>query len=152
MKHLFDNMEKPELVNLLINALTDSAYGILTRQGMEFFLKNTNSGYYIFCDIDGMHDLNALHGSYEPVNAMIKASCAVLRQDEVLIGRWFSGDELLVHVDTLESAIIVANRWRNEMIHNGLSGTFGVAGSVREASALVVAAKNNNNRGGINIA
>jgi GGDEF domain-containing protein len=75
----------------------DSAYGMLTRAGGEQALRRLRGPVdVVFFDIDRMHDLNSRLG-YERVNSLIRAAFHV-RSKDILICRYFSGDELLAVV------------------------------------------------------
>jgi hypothetical protein len=70
---------------------------MLTRAGGEQALKRLRGPVdVVFFDIDRMHELNSRLG-YERVNALIRSAFHA-RHKDVLICRYFSGDELLAVV------------------------------------------------------
>lgn len=76
----------------------DSAFGILTRGGLEIEARKlTGELYAIFIDLDGIHALNEKLGSYEAVDALVRKAFSMRRADLVLAiaGKWKSGDEVL---------------------------------------------------------
>jgi diguanylate cyclase (GGDEF)-like protein len=132
-----------------------SSYGCLTRQGVDAQWqrhKNKSNQSLIFLDLDKIHDLNEKWG-YTVVDAKIKASLKCRKNE--LLGRWYSGDELIIIVPTQE-ALATCNRIQNQLENNGLSGTFAIvpinknnkhiSDAVKKASALVQSAKLNDNR------
>lgn len=74
----------------------DKSFGILNRNGLEEEILKIDINFNaIFLDFDGMHELNNSIG-YENVNAIITGIFKNFSRDEVLIGRWFSGDEIML--------------------------------------------------------
>ena len=136
-------------------AYTDAAYGCLTRAGATECITLTGSEDVIFLDIDNMHALNAEYG-YAGVDGCIRESLAALRQHDISIARWYSGDEVILVVPSGDGTG-TARRLRDVMRSNGLSATFGVVcascdlvESVTRAADKVQLAKANGERGTIN--
>jgi hypothetical protein len=93
-----------------------------------------------------MHSLNEQHG-YEGVNALIRSAFEAVRAtDTLVIGRWFSGDEMVIVVPA-GSETRVASRLLACLAQNSLSGTVAVSAvasfhtAVEVASSAVQAAK-----------
>lgn len=90
---------------------------------------------------------------YTVVDAKIKASLRCRKNE--LLGRWYSGDELIIILPNQE-ALATCNRIQNQLESNGLSATFAIipinkkikhiSEIVKKASALVQLAQQNNNR------
>lgn len=75
---------------------SDVIFNILNRNGLEEKISQINEEFNaIFMDFNDIHDLNQLFG-YEKVNSKIRRSFEVFRSDKILIGRWFSGDEMVI--------------------------------------------------------
>lgn len=92
-----------------IRALSwDDTFGMLTRQGLLHAASVQPRGIrpVIFLDLDGIHTLNQQLG-YEEVNRRIHATFqdAGLRHSDI-IGRWYSGDEIVIITDGDPQAII----------------------------------------------
>jgi diguanylate cyclase (GGDEF)-like protein len=131
------------------------SYGCLTRQGIDAKWqknKNKSNQSLIFLDLDNIHKCNEQWG-YEVVDTKIKASLKCRKNE--LLGRWYSGDELIIIVST-EEAVATYSRIQKQLEDNGLSATFAVlpihrnikniSEVVKKASALVQSAKLNGNR------
>jgi GGDEF domain-containing protein len=126
----------------LVDRLThDASYGCLSRAGFE--LQWQPGGAIVFGDIDHMHRLNHDLG-YETVNEMIRDALAALRlrADTFVAGRWFSGDELVWAVPSLD-AHAFAERVRAAFASYGLGITLGVAlaGDDLQAAVQIAADK-----------
>jgi len=92
----------------------DDAFGILTRQGLiASCTAEPGKKAVVFLDFDRIGDLNKELG-YEEVNSRIKETFQQsIRQSDVLLGRWYSGDECLVLVDgDIKAAEAVLDRLR----------------------------------------
>jgi len=80
----------------IIRLSTDSVFGILNRSGLEIKMRNQNHSFNaVFLDFTDMKELNKKHG-YEEVNKKIRKKLKKLKGDECVLGRWFSGDEVVV--------------------------------------------------------
>ena len=80
----------------IIRLSTDTVFGILNRSGLEIKMRNKNTQFNaIFIDFNNMKELNEKHG-YEEVNKKIRKKLKKLKRDECVLGRWFSGDEVVV--------------------------------------------------------
>jgi GGDEF domain-containing protein len=137
----------------LRDAYADRAYGVLTRAGGEAAWRRIHRPVeIIFLDLDHIHQLNLQLG-YAEVDARIRAAIHV-RQSDLTIFRWYSGDEIVVVVP-LGDGLVVAERLRQSLRRHGLSGTLGVIPAtsrnltheVSQAAALVQAAKAADQRG-----
>jgi GGDEF domain-containing protein len=74
--------------------LIDRAYGCLTRSGIERIFRPGSD--VIFLDLDAIHALNTRHGMPEVDRRIARALAATTRRGEIVAGRWYSGDELVV--------------------------------------------------------
>lgn len=151
--------EQSEIIERLSH---DQAFDILTRSGLESLCwpKVVNeAAFVIFIDIDHMHDLNSRLG-YDEVNRRIRESihCRSLNSQRTPdIGRWFSGDEIVV-LGTDGDPVKYARSLLRALFINGISATFGIAPitsidlaeNVKVAMDLVQLAKLHNRRGTIN--
>lgn len=133
----------------------DSAYGILTRPGLEIEYRNlTGEMYAVFIDLDKIHELNNKHGSQEPVDKMIRRAFKMRHDDLLLAGRWKSGDEIVFIVKTDPDGF--STRLQSNLKRHGLSATCSAAKienhdlqtAVNVAMKKVYAAKKSNHRGG----
>jgi hypothetical protein len=100
----------------------DSAFGILTRPGLEIeHRKLTGDLYAVFIDLNGIHDLNTKLGSYEAVDALVRKAFSMRRDDMVLAiaGKWKSGDEICFIVRADPAGFIA--RLQSDLAANGLS-------------------------------
>ena len=95
---LIEDLKKEivELKILLAAHENDEGFGILTRKGLDLRLQDIESGKVIvFLDLDNMKGLNHTFG-YKEVDKKIKKLFSVIRQGDVIIGRYFSGDEIVL--------------------------------------------------------
>lgn len=82
----------------LINELImDDCFGILTRNGLKYKLKNIEQFNALFIDFTNIHHLNNLIG-YTLVNKVIKFGFKRMLREmpHLIIGRLFSGDEIVI--------------------------------------------------------
>lgn len=130
-------------------------FGCLTRQGIDTYWQKQrrhSNLSIIFLDIDYMHELNESYG-YAEVDARLRRAFSIVRKDE-LLGRWYSGDELILLTPSSE-AYNAALRLKDALHIEGIQATFGITKAegeflsdvVKSASALVQQAKSQNNRG-----
>ena len=85
-----------EYKKIILKLSTDEAFGIMTRQGLEYIMSgHTGAFNAIFIDFKNIRELNAIHG-YEAVNHAIKGRLARLKLRGHLLARWFSGDEIVI--------------------------------------------------------
>jgi GGDEF domain-containing protein len=146
-------------LQLELNALAfDVSYGILTRQGLDRHWRQTRHAAInfeiVFMDLDAMHLANERLG-YEEVDRRIRASFG-LRATDVLIARWYSGDEIVAIVPVGDGHGM-AERILACLQTNGLSATCAIAPAqcnlteaVKAAATKVQTAKAENRRGTIN--
>lgn len=137
----------------------DATYGCLTRAGVDRRWARTRKAgrAVVFGDIDAMHELNARLG-YEEVNGRIRRALARLttRPDDVIGGRWYSGDELVYIVPATDGDGF-ARRMQRAFEAEGLGITLAVAPlagrtlveGVEAAQKLVSQAKAEGRRGTI---
>ena len=154
IKNLLKRIEELEADNAKMKH--ESAYGILTRPGLEIEYRNLQGEMYaIFIDLDKIHDLNDKHnGVYESVDKMIRRAFAMRHDDLLLAGRWKSGDEIVFIVRADPEGFI--GRLQRSLNKNGLSATCSaekiedhdLIGAVNKAIQRVYAAKKQNQRGG----
>ena len=134
IKTELEKLSKEGLVDLTGSLAWNDAFGCFTRAGFEKLVWpqiGEKAEWIIYFDINGMHALNELHGSYDPVDAMIKNVLAVTRATDFVAGQWKSGDEFLVCVTQADDRAPVdpqgmVNRLAAEMQKQGLSATFAI--------------------------
>jgi len=88
-----------ELDDLVRTLAWNDGFGCYTRAGFEKMIWPEiadRAKFIIYFDVDGMHALNELYGSYEPADAMIKHTLSLLRLTDYVAGQWKSGDEFLI--------------------------------------------------------
>lgn len=75
----------------------DKYFGILTRNGIEEKIRKEKRFFdCVFIDFNNMKRLNEYYG-YETVNSKIKRIFQTFRfRKNDIVGRWFSGDEILI--------------------------------------------------------
>jgi GGDEF domain-containing protein len=138
-------------------ALVDQTYGILTRLGGERSWNHLSARYaafeVVFLDLDDLHRLNSEWG-YAEVDRRIR-SVLNFRQEDLVIARWYSGDEIIAIVPKGDG-VGFAQRLLNSLQRQQLSATFGVvpalpalADAVQRAMQMVMAAKAEGRRGTI---
>jgi GGDEF domain-containing protein len=146
--------ENEQLKSMIESLITDSVFGVVTRQGLSIKLNQVSSEikYICFLDIDNMHNANEQFG-YELVNAKIKASLDIRSSDLLIKSRWFSGDELIIVLKEGNPESFL-NRLHQNFIDNGLSITSaftGYSGNIEDdvnyCSDKVQASKKENVRG-----
>jgi len=115
-------------------------FGMFTRPALEEACNSLPRGsqrFVIFLDMDDLHRANELWG-YETVNEKIRRSFQMRRQSDI-VGRWYSGDEILLVMDTndregtrlaLENLLRVARQ-------NGLSFTYAIGLWEKDQESIV---------------
>lgn len=85
----------------------DSAFGILTRNALEIEIEEKIKSPFdlILIDFCDVHRMNDLFG-YEAVNRTFRGFFRKVRTEfpDVLIGRWFSGDEIAIIINANQAA------------------------------------------------
>ena len=120
----------------------DDAFGILTRQGlMASCKKGGTCKAVVFLDFDRIHELNQELG-YENVNQRIRRTFSLhVRRTDVCLGRWYSGDEILVMVDggrTAAEAVLDRLRMHAQQQELSFSAAVGIWNSQRESLGICV--------------
>lgn len=88
--------ENQELKTLLNHHENDESFGILTRKGLDSRLKEIEKERVVcFLDLDNMKSLNEVFG-YKEVDKKVKTLFSCIRESDVIIGRYFSGDEIVI--------------------------------------------------------
>lgn len=103
----------------------DTNFNVYTRPALlDRAERLPNNEYFVLVlDLDGVHALNNQVG-YEEVNRRVRDSFIPVFRHTDLIGRWFSGDEILILLPyDPETAIGLVKRLRREAAINGLSFT-----------------------------
>lgn len=104
----------------------DDAFGMLTRPAILHHAAKLPARMYfvLFFDIDGTGALNQRLG-YEEVNRRVRASFAPAFRITDLVGRWYSGDEILAVIPH-DSRMLVGliARLSRQAEANGLSFTY----------------------------
>jgi len=128
-----------ELQALVRTLAWNDAFGCYTRAGFEKLVWPEiadRARWIIYFDLDNIHVLNEMYGSYDPVDAMVMLGLSVLRWTDYVAGQVKSGDEFLVcMVD--ESLTIndprtaldperLKERLSNSLKLAGLSATFAI--------------------------
>ena len=93
---MYANCEKCN--NVIEELCTDVAFGILTRNGLEYKIKEMKdkSGLFlIWLDFCNVSKMNTLVG-YEEVNNRFRTLFKHFEKTDDLIGRCFSGDEIII--------------------------------------------------------
>lgn len=125
----------------------DPAFGMLSRAGVDARLRGVKGAYdVLFIDLDHVHELG-----YPAVDARVRAAFQLRRGDAQLIGRWYSGDEILV-IAPAGDGVGLAQRLAQRLAAQGLSATIAVAGggaqrAIAQAAAEVQQAKRAGVRG-----
>lgn len=152
------SMKKSEALLMLDTLAHDQTYGCFSRQGLELVAWPQiakQARWVIFADIDGMHELNTMHG-YSEVDKRIRKALNARAGDVAAIGRWYSGDEILWVISRGDPEGMV-KRLTAAFAKQGLSATFAIepvtskklALNVNKAAARVQQAKKNNQRGAV---
>lgn len=116
----------------------DPAFGVLTRPALADHARSLPTATYlvIFLDLDHVHHLNGLLG-YDEVNRRVRATFAPAFRNTDLVGRWFSGDELvLVLANDHDAAEGLIERLQREAGENGLSFCYGLGPWVHPIESL----------------
>jgi GGDEF domain-containing protein len=102
----------------------DPAFGIYTRQALQFLADHQPRGerLVIFLDFDRIHELNEEIG-YEEVNKRIKYMLRLPMRSGDLVGRWFSGDEIVMVLDTTKAGNAIQRRLREAADEVGMTFT-----------------------------
>lgn len=80
----------------IIDLSVDKSFGILTRGVLEETISHLKCPFNaIFIDFDSIHDLNNEMG-YEKVNTQFRNMFSSFEDNVSVIGRWFSGDEIVM--------------------------------------------------------
>ena len=109
----------------IVRLAYDRAFGMLTRPALLDRAERLPNGEYfvLALDLDGVHELNGRVG-YEEVNRRVRESFVPAFRHTDLVGRWFSGDEILVLLPYDSSAAIgLVKRLHREAAANDLSFT-----------------------------
>lgn len=85
-------MADDALINRLIH---DSTFGILTRQGLEYKMGYESLYNCLFIDFESVRCMNTVLG-YKHVNSLLKSILSTFHYPDTLIGRLFSGDEIVI--------------------------------------------------------
>lgn len=94
-----------DLINKLI---IDQPFGIYTRNGLEYTLKDIKNKLHIYLlDFNDVKSLNEKHG-YKSVNEIFKKTFSELN-DKFIIGRAFSGDEIFICTTNEDAEIWAIN-------------------------------------------
>jgi len=91
-------MDKMQALLDAIHRLSyDKAFGILTRNAVEESVRGVTVFDVAFLDFDNVHGLNAVLG-YDKVNLLFREVFSAMKSmyPNLIVGRWFSGDEIVV--------------------------------------------------------
>lgn len=140
--------EVERLRSALDTAERDPIWGIYSRQGVERRMRQLTAEYAtVVIDLDDMHGKNAAFGHHGVDTRVTK----VMRQADVLSGRWLRGDEIVLFPHKAE-ALGLAHRVLGGFFVLDLSATIAVVwGNTQDAIALgllrIEEAKEANQRG-----
>ena len=101
MNLMFDDLSKPQLISRLTSAIWNDGFGCFNRAGFEKVVWPTIVGraqFIIYFDVDGVHDLNKLHKTYDVFNWMMRQVLATIRSSDYVAAQWNSGDEFLITI------------------------------------------------------
>src|SRR5687768_10584272 len=123
-----------ELIELVGDLAWNDAFGCFTRPGFEKLVWPRiaeEAEWLVYFDVDGVHDLNEKHGTYDAFDAMMKEVLSIVRNSDYVAGQLKSGDEFLLCItDSDDRAPVdpqgVVNRLTAEMGKQGLSATFAI--------------------------
>lgn len=109
----------------------DPAFGVYTRGGLMNVIHEgiDEPRMVAFLDFDGIHELNRELG-YAEVDRRVRTVLRVFRKSDIIAGRWFSGDEIVVvfHRDTSSAdAYSALVRLRAVASEHGLAFSFAVS-------------------------
>ena len=99
MNITFEDLSKPQLINRLTAAIWNDGFGCFNRSGFEKVIWPDIVGRahsIIYFDVDGVHDLNKLHKTYDVFNWMMHQVLATIRSSDYVAAQWNSGDEFLI--------------------------------------------------------
>jgi GGDEF domain-containing protein len=101
------------------------SFGVLIRAAVERKWESIDKQdkYFLFFDIDNLHELNATYG-YDEVNKRVSLGLATLRSSE-LLGLVFSGDEFVAVINKKEVEFLL-QRLRLDMLRQGITVTCGI--------------------------
>jgi hypothetical protein len=108
----YPKYSREELIDIIEKLSYDKAFGILTRTGLE--IKMEGDYNCLFIDFDNIHYLNHCIG-YNAVNNIIKTILNPCKSQFVLIGRLFSGDEIVM-LTKQDNILKIYNQLRIEAI------------------------------------
>lgn len=131
----------------------DPTFKILSRPAVE--RQTRRSGEMVFLDLDNMRTLNSQLG-YQEVDRRIRESMAKVRTGEVIPGRWYSGDEIVLFCGQ-DEGLLTAKRLSNVFRNSGLTATMAIApftqgdwrAAVKAAADRVQMVKKTGDRGSI---
>lgn len=164
-RHSYHDLQAQLLaLQLQVSELSvDPAFGVTTRAALRYELPRVanTARRVIFMDIDNMHALNDKYSEggkngYEIMNGKIKRAIHVRAADCVLRARWFSGDEFAFILSS-DNADGFCSRLAACLKNEGITATFAwvpathdLEQDIKNAGAMVQAAKKNNRRNSIN--
>lgn len=115
-------------------------YGCFNRGGLEYVKwpeKAHKAKWIVYFDVDGVHEINEKHGTYDAFNGMIKDVLSKFRRDDIFAALYNSGDEFVLCI-TEEPAGVgnerrqaidpekVVERLTEELARHGLSAIFAI--------------------------
>lgn len=105
--------------DLIQKLIIDEPFGIYTRNGLEYTLKDIKNKLHIYLlDFDNVKSLNKKYG-YKSVNDIFKKTFSKLN-DKFIIGRAFSGDEIFICTTNEDAEIWAINYIEEICIKNNL--------------------------------
>jgi GGDEF domain-containing protein len=154
------NAQKDELIHKLA---WYQNYGCYNRGGLEHVKwpeKAHKAVWIVYFDVDGVHEINEQHGTYDAFNAMMKDVLSKFRSDEMFAAIYNSGDEFILCITEEPAATEndrrkkidpekVVKRLTEELARHGLTAIFAIEpvksllleDNVKPAADRVLAAK-----------
>jgi GGDEF domain-containing protein len=114
-------MAKSETKEIIERLSYDKSFGILTRPALEIELERIKKFNCLFIDLNNIRKLNQIIG-YCAVDKLIFNMFDQFKKEsseECIIGRWFSGDEIVI---VANNTILAA--WKLKEIAMGLGLSF----------------------------
>jgi len=154
------NAQKDELINRLS---WNRGFGCYNKAGfaeMKWPEIAHIAKWIVYFDVDGVHEINEEHQTYDVFNAMMKDVLSKLRSTDIIAGQYNSGDEFLICITEQQGEWIseqrkamvpekLVERLTEELARHGLTALFEIQevksllleDSVKPAADRVLAAK-----------
>ncbi|MBI3097798.1 MAG: diguanylate cyclase [Planctomycetes bacterium] len=130
--------EMEELRREVVRLGWDASYGVYTRPGLERLaaLQPRGDRIIVFLDFDDVHRMNDLLG-YVEVNRRIRRILDTPMRRGDLVGRWFSGDEIVIVFESYRAgALNLMRRLEAVASEEGMSFTWSPTAWCKEMEPL----------------